>query len=303
MNNLNEDLRNFFEKTPLYLPQKFQVSECFTDFIDSPDFADSRNLNERDLETGFANLSQIEMECPICKKSRPFDRKKTGLDDHYPDDNYPHDDYFVTKLTSKFHTFLFKCHTCISSEYSFLIEVDIEKSELQKIGQSPSWYSIYNNEIINKFLKDDAVFFTRALRCQSHGYGIGAFSYYRRVLENSIKKILENIRSVHENEGSSEGMKKIDEALEKTSTTDKIDIAKDAIPMSLTPGGKNPLKIIHQCLSIGIHYLSEDDCKDKSEHIRVALSYLITTLSQQNENQKTYIEKLNELDKVKKKSS
>lgn len=302
MNNLNEDLRNFFEKTPLYLPQKFQV-ECLTDVIDSPDFTESRDLNENDLKTGFANLSQIEMECPICKKSRPFDRKKIGLDDHYPDDNYPDDDYFVTKLTSRFHAFLFKCHTCLSSEYAFLIEVDIEKSELQKIGQSSSWYSIYDDKIINKFLKKDATFFKNALKCQSHGYGIGAFSYYRRVLESSIEKILKSIRSVLESEGSLEGVKKINEALEKHSMNDKVNIAKEAIPISLTPGGKNPLKIIHHCLSIGIHNLSEDDCKENSERIRVALSYLIKTLSQRNEDQKTYIETLNELDKIEKKSS
>ena len=302
MNNLNEDLRKFFEKTPLYLPQKFQVSECFTDFTDFTDSTESRNLNENDFKTGFANLSQIEMECPTCKQSRPFDCKMIG-DDNNLDDNYPDDDYFVTKLTSRFYAFLFQCHTCASSEYAFLIEVDIEKSELQKIGQSSSWYSIYDDKIINKFLKKDATFFKNALKCQSHGYGIGAFSYYRRVLENSIEKILKSIRSVLESEGSLEGVKKINEALEKSSMEDKIDIAKDEIPISLTPGGKNPLKIIYHCLSIGIHNLSEDECLDNSEHIRVALSYLIKTLSQRNEEQKTYTEALNNLDKIKKKSS
>jgi len=285
MSNLNEKLREFLEKKPLYSWQDLELPEYDTEFTKLA----TKLANE--LYTGFADLSQIEMECPNCKQSRPFGREKIVLRHNYD----PDIEYVVTKVTSTIYPFVFKCHTC-SSEYSFFIEVDIEKCKIKKVGQNPSWLSTNNNKDIDKFLKDDAVFFKKALACQSQGYGTGAFSYYRKVLENSIEKILNNIRSFIEKEdSSSDKINQIDEALKATIMDEKIKIAKDAIPESLKQNGINPLGTIYKTLSIGIHKLSEEECLENCEDIQIALSYLIQKLPQQNEEQKTYIGTLKRL--------
>jgi len=307
MNNLSKKLREFLEKKPLYIPEKFELTEEKLEFPDDL-ILFTNSLTESDFNKAFTELSQIEMECSTCEQSRPFGRKKIGLDNNYPDDEHLDNDYSVAKVTSKIYAFLFNCHSCFSSEYAFFIEVDIEKCTITKVGQSPSWIptNAHKNKDIYKFLaKKDAIFFKRALICQSHGFGIAAVSYYRRIVENSTDKILSNIRSFLESEKSSseksslgkieEKIEQIDKALKETKTSEKIKIAKDAIPETLKEGEMNPLTIIYRILSIGIHKLSEDECIKKCEDIQVALSYLIQKLPQHGEEKKIYSQALKRL--------
>ncbi len=154
------------------------------------------------------------------------------------------------------------------------------------------------------FLGDDADFFTNALICESQNYGIGAFSYYRRIVENSIEKILYNIRSFVEREGSSATMiAEIDKALNETIMDKRIKIAKNGIPESLRQNGINPLTTIYDTLSAGIHRFTEEECLKNCEAIRVALCHLIQKLPQQDEAQKAYINALKHLNNTNSKSS
>ncbi len=88
MTNLNEELKVFLEQKPLYSGKKFELPEFVTEFDDLA----------REFGLGFPGLSQIEMECLTCKRSRPFGRQKAAL-----------------RVGSKIYAFLFICHTCSSS--------------------------------------------------------------------------------------------------------------------------------------------------------------------------------------------
>lgn len=272
MNNLSEKLREFLEKKPLYSWQKFEL---------------------REYSTECTNFCQIEMECPNCKRSRSFSEHRGRSSDAGS----------VQMVEgSGIYLFWFDCDTCGEGEYAFLIEGDRENGKIRKVGQSPAW-SINLDKDIDRFLEDDADFFKKALICESQGYGIAAFSYYRRVLENSIGKILENLRSLLEMQGSSsENIEQIDKALKGTVMDERIKIAKDAIPNSLTPNGMNPLAIIYDTLSAGIHRLSEEECLKNSKYIRVALSHLIKILTQQNEEQRAFLEAIKSLNDFNSKS-
>jgi hypothetical protein len=272
MNNFTEKLKEFLEKKALYSWQKFELPEYSKEFT---------------------NLFQIEMECPTCKRSRPFSDRI----------NYSSGNYLPKLLESSIYSFRFECDTCSSSKYDFFIEVDIENGKIRKVGQSPAW-SINLDKDIERFLEDDSDFFKKALICESQGYGIAAFSYYRRVVENSIGKILENLRSILEMEGSSsEDIEQIDRALKGIVMDERIKIAKDAIPNRLRPNGMNPLAIIYDTLSAGIHRHPEEECLKNSEYIRVALSHLIKILTLQNEEQRAFLEAIKRLNDFNSKSS
>lgn len=265
MNDFNQDLRCFLEKKALYSWVK----------IGLPEYA-----------TQFYSLFQVEMECPKCKKSRPFsDRRPRGS-------GYGQS---TPKLESNVYSFRFTCDGCSLSEYIFFVEVDTEEKRVRKVGQNPAW-SINLDKDLEKFLESDSEFFKKALICESQSYGIAAFSYYRRVLENSIGKILQNLRSVLElNNASSEEIEKIEKALNGIVMDERIKIAKDAVPSYLRPNGMNPLAIIYDTLSAGIHRLPEEQCLENSQHIRVALFYLIKALTQQSEEQKTFLSSMKSL--------
>jgi hypothetical protein len=267
MSNFNEELESFFEKKPLYSWVKFDLPEYIT---------------------GLYSLSKIEMECSVCRKSRPFSDRRprgsgTGAGQSIP------------KLESDIYSFRFTCDGCSSAKYIFFVEMDVEKKRFRKVGQNPAW-SINLDKDLEKFLEDDVEYFKKALICESQSYGVAAFSYYRRVLENSISRILQSLRSVLElNGASSEEVERIDNALNGTAMVERIKIAKDAVPNYLQPNKMNPLAIIYDTLSAGIHRLSEEQCLENSQHIRIALSYLIKALVQQNEEQKSFLDSVKNL--------
>jgi hypothetical protein len=260
MSDFKQELRKFLEEKPLYSWAIIDLPE------NSPQFS----------------LSQIEMDCPVCKKSRPFSDKRgrgTGFGINQS----------IPKLASKIYSFWFTCDGCSSSKYTFFVEVDIEKKRIKKVGQSPAW-SINLDKYVESFLEADSDFFKKALICESQGYGIAAFSYYRRILENSIGKILQSLRSVLElNNASSEEIEKIDKASDGIVMDERIKIARDAVPIYLRPNGMNPLSIIYDTLSAGIHRLSEEQCLENAKNIRIALTYLIKALAQQSEEQKDFL--------------
>lgn len=222
----------------------------------------------------------------MCRKSRPFSDKRTGGSGFGQS---------IPKLKSSIYSFWFTCDGCSSGEYVFFVEVNIEEKKVRKVGQNPAW-SINLDKDLEKFLEGDAEFFKKALICESQGYGIAAFSYYRRVLENSIGKILQSLRVVLElNNASSEAIEKIDKALNGIVMDERIKIAKDAVPNYLRSNKMNPLAIIYDTLSAGIHRLSEEQCLENSQHIRVALSYFIKALTQQNKEQKAFLDSMKSL--------
>lgn len=272
MSDFNKDLKHFLEKKSLYSWVTIELPENVSQFL---------------------QIDKIEMDCPICKKSRPFsDRRPSGggLGQSIP------------KLESEIYSFSFTCDGCSSnfrqgyrSKYIFFVEVNVERKSIKKVGQSPAW-SINLEKDLEKFLEGDAEYFKKALICESQGYGIAAFSYYRRVLENSIGKIIEGLRSaLILNNAELEEIEKIDKALSSTIMDERIKIAKDHVPNHLQPNNMNPLAIIYDTLSKGIHKLSEEQCLENSQHIRVALSYLIKALTQQNEEQKIFLDSMKNL--------
>jgi hypothetical protein len=265
MNDFNKDLKCFLEQKSLYSWSSIDLPECVT---------------------GFASLSQIEMECPQCRISRPFsDRRSRGSGRGLS----------PSKLESIIYTFRFDCDGCSASDYIFFVEVNIEKRQIRKVGQNPAW-SINLDKNLEKFLEDDASFFKKALVCESQGYGIAAYSYYRRVLENSIGKILQNLLSVLEiNGGSPEEIGEINKALSGTVMDERIRIAKDAVPRNIRPNNMNPLTIIYDILSKGIHRLPEDECLENSKNIRIALVYLIKAITQQNQEQREFLDSIKSL--------
>jgi hypothetical protein len=163
------------------------------------------------------------------------------------------------------------------------------------VGQNPPW-SINSDNDLERFLDEDYEYFKKAMICESQGYGIAAFAYYRRVVENSINKILETLKVVLEAQNAEPGkIQKIEEALKGTIMDERIRIAKDAVPGSLRPNNINPLGVIYDTLSAGIHRLTEEECLDNSVHIRGSISYLIKMLVKQSEEQKIFLEDMKNL--------
>jgi hypothetical protein len=114
----------------------------------------------------------------------------------------------------------------------------------------------------------------------SQALGIGAFAYYRRVVENQKGRIVNQIESVASRLGASkEILSRFQKAASETQFSRAIDDVKDCIPQSLLIRGHNPLTLLHTALSEGIHAQSDAECLEIASSIRIVLTELAERIS------------------------
>ena len=220
----------------------------------------------------------LELYCDYCKKERPFKdyRNRVG------GAGLPMPQPLSTTLY-----YTYTCTGCEKYHYDFYVQYDADKSRMRKIGQNPPW-SIAVDAEIESIIAEDVEYFKRAKICESQGFGIAAFAYYRRVLENSFNKILEKMLSIAEEDSDSDQIEIIRKAIENRVSEEKIKLIKEKVPKYLLVKGNNPFEVLYSSLSAGIHNYNEEDCLRNSEKIRIGLTFIIKTIKRIFEERDVY---------------
>ena len=184
------------------------------------------------------------------------------------------------------HEFLrFYCRNCRKTTKTYALCIRQEKSGyasgvVRKLGELPTFGPPVPARVIT-LIGPDRELFLRGRRAENHGLGIGAFAYYRRVVENQKGRIIGEIGRVAERLGANEQAAKLfTEAAAETQFKTAIEKVKSAIPQSLLVQGHNPLTLLHTALSEGLHDLPEEECLALATTIRVVLTDLAERISQ-----------------------
>jgi len=200
----------------------------------------------------------------------------------------------------KTYKFEYQCVACDSFRVTFLVTGATNKRVL-KSGRSPP-PEIQIPKELKTALGSEAPYFTKGRISEEHGFGIGAYAYYRRIVENNIGSLLEEIAKVLPLEEKAYRV-----ALEKVRKSriadEKIKIVKDLLPATLRPAGQNPLALIHDVLSEGIHSKSDDECLELAEDLRIALTTLVQEVARHSQAQRDFTRAINRLQKRKKTSN
>lgn len=126
-----------------------------------------------------------------------------------------------------------------------------------------------------KLIGPDRETFLKGRRCENLGLGIGAFVYYRRVVENQKNRILDDILRVAEKLNASQDIvAALNAAKEETQFSQALASVKETIPQALLINGHNPLGLLHSALSDGLHKRSDEDCLDMAKCVRIVLGEL-----------------------------
>ncbi len=264
-------LLEFLEETPLY-------TKCS---VELPDKLDEINLS-------------INKFCPVCKEKRTF-----ILGNKY----IPQIDTFSLVNITRTHrtiepnytVFLYYlCVSCKKFNRSFSFFVGENKEYIQKIGQYPA-FDITIKKHLREMLGEYIDFYQKGLICEYNSYGIGAFVYYRRIVEGIIGNLLNSIPELM----TGEEKQKYEEAMEKVKNTkqtqEKIKLIKDLLPSILMPEGFNPLKMIYDMLSKGIHNKTDEECLDYSRAIRKSLIFLVEIILHAKKQNKEFTESMKKL--------
>ncbi|MCG8095270.1 MAG: hypothetical protein JAZ17_16905 [Candidatus Thiodiazotropha endolucinida] len=217
---------------------------------------------------------EIQLHCnnDKCNGTRFF-RCVSGEDKHVHTKDYEF--FYVT----------YRCSNCQRVEKTFSLAAKVEtggkpQGECYKFGELPTYGPPVSPKLI-KLIGPNRDEFLKGRRCENQGLGIGAFIYYRRVVENQKNRILGEIIKVSEKIGASEEkIETLKNAVEETQFSKALDLAKDAMPESLLINGHSPILLLHSALSEGVHALSDEQCLEMAGSVRVVLGELSERLSQ-----------------------
>lgn len=149
------------------------------------------------------------------------------------------------------------------SEHKMIFMFYATLNTLSKIGQQPSLADVTMPEIkkYQKVLAGDYKEFSRAIGLTTHGVGIGAFVYLRRIFENLIEEAhkIEALRADW-----------AEEAYASARMADKITILKAQLPPFLVNN-----KSLYSILSKGIHELSEEECLKVFPAIKASIELIL----------------------------
>ncbi len=198
------------------------------------------------------------------------------------------------KMKSGIFDYSLRCVIC-SHELRYWVEVNVEDGWLRKVGQRPPW-SIEVSAAVEEALGADSETYRKGLVSLSQGYGLGACAYLRRVVENNVHRILALLHELNRELGASaEELRELQQIIDSRTADKKLAEASKFLPPSLIVDGANPLRLLYDGLSQGIHSMTDDECADTAAQMVVALEHLVTELGHQLATRHHFAEEIRKL--------
>lgn len=203
--------------------------------------------------------------------------------------NYLSDNIYTPRWTTRHNGLIEIEYHCTRNElhayHIYYFKVD---KFFTKVGQFPSIadFQIPQVEKYRKILGDEEYKeFTRGIGLSSHGVGVGSFVYLRRVFENLIEEA--HIEAKNNDEGFS------DDEYFKARMDEKIKLIKDYLPEFLVEN-----RGLYAILSTGIHELSEDECLQYFETVKIGIEQILDEKITQKEKAEKAIKARDAIKKV-----
>jgi hypothetical protein len=184
------------------------------------------------------------------------------------------------RVGNVFYTYLrYLCTNCTASTKIFGIRSERQGNRAfgicTKIYQEPPFGAPIPKRLFEVIGEDNREFFLQARRAIARGLGIGAYAYYRRIVENNKFDLVNAVLHVAEaSNTSAEQIKTLKQAAKERQFSKAIELLRDAsaIPAVLLIDGHNPLALLHDLLSEGIHELDDAECLERAKESEVILS-------------------------------
>lgn len=209
----------------------------------------------------------IDTFCPSCNSKSTFKPVDYSEVTHYylaQKHNYGYDKSSVSfkKITNRIFSNAYLCSR--NDGHKAIFDFWLAEDHLVKIGQYPSFadsslpeYKKYKKVLGENLYKE----FTKGVGLISHGIGAGSFVYVRRVFEFLIE-------DAHQLAKQDIGWNET--AYSKAKMEEKISVLKLHLPSFLVENRK-----LYGILSKGIHELSEEDCLEYFEPVKVAIELIL----------------------------
>lgn len=217
------------------------------------------------------------LECWICKAERPF--RVPGIWGSGSGRERPKIEHGAV------YVFSYECTACKKATFRAWLEIRLRpEAGVRKVGQVPP-YSVAIDRDVEAVLGDGAQHLKRAKICVAQGYGLAACAYMRRLLEEEVTPVLQLVLDAASDAGATENsLADLRAVIGGKEAAPKLPIAYRHAPPSLNVPGGNPLKLMHDLLSRGVHALPEEECVQIALQLIAALEFTVVELRRHRDN-------------------
>jgi len=198
----------------------------------------------------------IDAYCVWCKKDSVFESSSSSRWVF---------EQWLSQIEDDLQKFSWSCAHNSNHRYRSYYFTPKGSNTFQKVGQFPS-VADFQIPQVGKYRKilgeDQYKEFTRGIGVAAHGVGIGSFVYLRRVFENLIEEAYTKAQA--ENKEFKKG------EYQKAKMDEKIKMVKNYLPEFLVEN-----RSLYAILSKGIHDLSEDECLQYFETVKIGIEQVL----------------------------
>lgn len=197
------------------------------------------------------------------------DSEKCKRDMSFSSNNDPDKDGLNDEINNnKF--MVYTCNNCNKyiKVFAIRIQPSQKNSKVFKFGEFPYFGPPTPPRLIT-IIRDDKELFVKGLSTENQGFGMGAFAYYRRVVENQKDRIFDEfISATKKISPNNPIIQELEAGKKETQFNNAVKKIKKALPESLLIKGHNPLTLLYNALSTGLHNYNDDDCLELAGDIR-----------------------------------
>jgi hypothetical protein len=193
----------------------------------------------------------------------------------------------------------YRCKNCGAStvRYYFWWGDELGTSVFFKVGQHPELEERVSEVLEKALTAEDLKSYKNALRLRNFNLGIASVAYMRRVVENRMNDMLQVLYEAAVAHNAPKELLALHEAMMKEKRFSvKVDYAGDLLPETLRPKGMpNPMAILHDLVSDGLHAKSDEECVDIFDACRHTFEYVFGKLRIETEEAKKFVEQMTAL--------
>lgn len=190
---------------------------------------------------------------------------------------------------------VYVCTKCGKMIRFFTLKLE-EDGSVMKIGQLPAPGCEIPKEISSLEDREIEDLYRKGKISENQSYGIGAFSYYRRIIELCIGKLIDSIESIIPDDKKQDYKDLVAKVKKEKNAMNKIELVKNTIIDTSLKG--NPFDSIYKILSIGIHSLNDEECLECADSLRVLLLYVVEETNHARDKKEKLEKSLPEVNKL-----
>ena len=264
---------SFLEKTPPNTPVKIPNLATRTySFASAPPPPLGSNVKHTERHQWNFKTSHIQLHCDRDDGLRRFNPCLSKISTA---------DIDVTSTrTYKFITY--QCRDCQTAQKTFAVVINRfndDDVEAMKLGEFPPFSAPISSRIQQLLSESNMELYRKGVRSEAQGLGLGAATYFRRIVEGQWTLLVMEIRRAAERFGVKD-LSVYDAAIKETQFSKAVKTLGDAIPEKLLiSDGKNPLTLLHRPLSKQLHGLTDEACLQQAADIRIVLTALLENIA------------------------